>query len=107
MQSSLLNQVDITPPYIVRRMTRKSARQLAVETGLHVMTIQRYARLRSWSTLSIRNAEAFAIACGHDLIRPRKTIQYLRWHARTGKGFGYLNLAAKRQFNKLLKRYGT
>lgn len=107
MKGSLLEQCDLVPPFVVRRLARKRGRalntmEIAKASGLSVATVKRYARLRSWSTVPIARAQAFASACGHDLLRPNRNIKYLKWSERTGRGFGYLGKEAKRRFAKLL-----
>lgn len=108
---SFLSHCDRIPPYVVRRMARRNgewmrAEDIAQRAGLSIPTIMRYSRMKSWASIPVARAEAFATACGHDLLRPSASVKYLTKAARTGKGFSHLPTYARKQFSKLLKRYG-
>lgn len=110
---SFLQFMDQCPPYVVRRVARRGkkwvpAEVIAKHSGLSVATVMRYARMKSWSTIPVAKAQAFAAACGHDLRRPSKTISYLEGTTRRTNSlpFSHLPPFAQRQFTKLLKRYG-
>ncbi len=109
---SFLEFIDTVPPYVVRRVAGRGDRwmradEIAKLAGLSVPTVMRYARMKSWSGIPIARAHAFACACGHDLLRPNKTLKYLLHAARRNKKqFTHLPALAQRNFTKLLNRYG-
>jgi len=98
--------MDLIPPYVVRRLARKpksktstgkhrrrrrlTTAELARESGLSINTVNIISRKRSWATVKIGVAQAFCAACGHDPLRPRRNIQYLKRFIQTGRGFRHL-----------------
>jgi hypothetical protein len=109
--NSFLEHVDTVPPYVARRVAGKGdrwipAEEIAKSSGLSVPTVMRYARMQSWAGIPLARAQAFALACGHDLLRPNKTMKYLSRTAGKKKPFAHLPTHAQKNFNKLLKRYG-
>jgi hypothetical protein len=109
MLPNLKEHLDLVPPFVVRRLAKsrrgqwKRADEIARESGLSEATVMRYARMRSWDSIPIGKAVAYAQACGHDLLRPSKSIKYLTIAARNPNGFAHLPKAARKQFSKLLK----
>lgn len=65
--------------------------EIAKASGLSVPTVRRIASLKSWRTLKIDVAHRFAKACGHDLLRPRRSLQYLTSWVNRGIGFKHLS----------------
>lgn len=109
MSPNLIEHLDLVPPFVVRRLAKsrrglwKRADVIAKESGLSEATVMRYARMRTWASIPIGKAVAFAQACGHDLLRPSSAIKYLTIASRNPNGFAHLPRAARKQFTKLLK----
>lgn len=107
---SLLEHLNQVPPFVARRLAKEKGRwmdadEIARRSGLSTATVMRYSRMPSWASIPVEKAQAFAAACGHDLVFPQKALKYL---ARTDRdtGFRHLPPSARRQFAKLLRRYG-
>lgn len=96
---NIIEQFDIIPPYIVRRMYRGTSAQLARTCGLSLSTIHRIARLRSWGGIRIWDAQVFAEACGYDLTNPMASVYKLL----AGPPLMHLSKPAQRHLLKLMK----
>lgn len=107
MKPDIIQQCDQLPPILVRFLARKNYRLLplrtiARESGLSVYAVECISRLTSWRALSLENGLAFSKACGHDLLRPRRNLQYVAHFLKTGRGFSHLNKSQLKQFAKAL-----
>lgn len=107
MHASLLTHFDVLPPCIVRFLARRGGRRLtsdeiAEAAQMSKLTIYRYSRKKSWAGIPIGAAERFAKACGHDLLRPRRNLQFLARFIRTGRGLAHLSLRERKEFSKIL-----
>lgn len=110
MKPDLLKHLDQCPPFVVRRLARRDGRwltadEIAKKSGLSWATVMRYSRLQSWARIPVTKAQAFAKACGHDLLRPKESLKYLAEAVQHKGGFAHLSKAARREFFKLLKDY--
>lgn len=100
---NIIEQFDTLPPYIVRRMYRGTSAQLACACGLSIPTVKRIARLRSWGSMRVRDAQVFATACGYDLTNPYTSAQGLAAKCEIGLVFPHLSKNAQRHLAKLFK----
>lgn len=53
-------------------------RELARRSGLSVTTIALMSREKTWNRFAVATVDAFARACGVDLIHPRRQLDYLK-----------------------------
>lgn len=95
MKSSVLEHFDTLRPHEVRLLARRRGRritnkQIAKASGLSLAMISRISRKPSWKTIPVGIAQRFAEACGHDLLRPRRNLQYIARFIRTGRGFKHM-----------------
>lgn len=107
MKPDIIQQCDQLPPALVRFLARKNYRLLSIKaiaraSGLSAYAVECIARLPSWRGLSLENGLAFSKACGHDLLRPRRNLQYVSHFLKTGRGFSHLNASQLKQFAKAL-----
>lgn len=108
MKPTMPEQADLVPPYIVRFLARENRRllttsEIARRAGLSATYTRRVTRLSSWRSVDIGTAHAFAAACKHDLLRPRRSLQYIARFLKTGRGFAHLNPRQLARFVKLLE----
>lgn len=82
---SLLKIANRFPPCACRYLARKkhghapmSHRDLAAATGLSKTKVAELSLKRSWDGVPIDQVEVFARACGVDLLRPKRAVEYLR-----------------------------
>lgn len=83
---TLLQQLDALPPFTCYALARNSSKrrdrmrldELAKTAGMSERTFIRIARKFSWAGVKVGDADAFARACGVDLLRQMKTRNYLR-----------------------------
>lgn len=113
MKRTLTEHLAQLSPYIVYMLGRKelagrpvriSQKDIATSTGLSLGTVQRICNRHAWDQLTISTADKFARACRHDLLRPRRNLQYLMWFIKTGRGFAHLTNGEKARFAATLKR---
>ncbi len=94
----LLDWLDAVPPWKCRAAavkkdlrTRQTIRIPAVElsqmSGIPLRTISRISYLKSWDSVSIKVASAFAFACGVNLITSHPLEQYVRVRFKKGLPF--------------------
>lgn len=107
MKPDIIQQCDILAPCIVRFLARKNYRLLSVlaiahASGLSACCVKNISRLSSWKSLPLEDCLAFSRACGHDLLRPRRNLQYVSHFLKTGRGFSHLNASQLKQFAKAL-----
>lgn len=55
-----------------------SHRDIATASGLSKTKVAELSLKRSWEGVPIEQVEAFARACGVDLLRPKRALEYLR-----------------------------
>lgn len=97
--STLLNKLDRLPPHLVRVLARDrggamSNKDIAAKAGLGVKRIGQISRLKSWATLPVVEAAAFADACGVDLLNQAKTRKYLM----RGPAMAHVQKATNREY---------
>lgn len=107
MHSSLLTHFDVLPPCIVRFLARHNGRrvtsqEIATKAKMSRLTVIRYSQMKSWKTIPVGVAERFSRACGHDLLRPRRNLQFLARFVKTGRGLSHLSKRELIQFSKVL-----
>tara|TARA_Y100001937_G_scaffold96987_2_gene131946 strand:+ start:1289 stop:1861 length:573 start_codon:yes stop_codon:yes gene_type:complete len=101
---SLLEKLDKMPPFLCRLLARRkgkslSNRQLASDLGVSVRTIQRISEKKSWDDVPVGFAQKFSGACGVDLLRQNKSMDYFK-----RRKFNHIKKSPNvRYFNKLLK----
>lgn len=110
MKSSPTQQFNQLSPCLVRFLARDNRRLLSLteiseRAHLPVKAVRRIARLYTWDSPPLAASEAFAAACGHDLLRPRRNLQYLMRFLRTGRGFAHLSTRQLAQFKRMLDNY--
>ena len=79
---SLILKLDKLPPNLVRLIARDgrralSNRDIANKSGLTLKRVGQISRMETWASLQVAEANAFAEACGVDLINQAKTRKYL------------------------------
>lgn len=109
MKPTPTEHFDIIRPSEVRLLARRNGKrvttpEIARRARLSINTINLIARRDTWAGIKIGVAERFATACGHDLLRPRRTLQYLRRVGVTGRGFKHLTKQQLRRLIALLER---
>lgn len=107
MKPDIIQQCDTLPPVIVRFLARRNYRLLSIleisaASGLSACCVKNISRLSSWRGLSLEDCLSFSQACGHDLLRPRRNLQYVSHFLRTGLGFSHLSKTQLQQFAKAL-----
>lgn len=94
----LLEWLDAVPPWKCRAAavkkdlrTRQTIRIPAVElsqlSGIPLRTISRISYLKSWDSVNIKVASAFAFACGVNLLAPNPLERYVRVRFKKGLPF--------------------
>ena len=79
---SLILKLDKLPPNLVRLIARDgrkalSNREISNKSGLTLKRVGQISKMNTWSNLQVSEANAFAEACGVDLINQAKTRKYL------------------------------
>lgn len=107
MSPSVVTHFDVLRPCDVRLLARRNGKrittaEIARRAKLSIPTVNLYAKARSWKGIKIGQAERFARACGHDLLRPRRNLQYLMRFIKTGRGLAHLTKRERIRFSKIL-----
>lgn len=82
-RKTLLDTLDRLPPFGVFALARKRRRRprlvdLVASSGLSQRTFCRIARKITWSGVKAADIDAFCSACGVNILRPDKHINYLK-----------------------------
>lgn len=82
---TLLEQADQFPPILCRYLARKkhgyhpmSVRDIAAASGLSKSKVAELSDRTSWRGIAIEDVVAFSLACGVDLQRPSRVMEYIR-----------------------------
>ncbi len=104
---SLLQRLDRMPPFVCRLLARKnrgrspmSHLEIARGSGLAKATVAELSFKRTWAGVPVATVSRFSQACGVDLERPRRQIDFLKRRSKT-----YLlgtNGHARAMYGKLL-----
>ncbi|HYF35178.1 MAG TPA: hypothetical protein VD994_07830 [Prosthecobacter sp.] len=84
MKRTILEQFNQIPPRVCRVLARDhrgkalTRKQLAARSGLSEWFILFVSRLEKWDEVSVSSAQAFSRACGVDLLRPRRVLEYIK-----------------------------
>ena len=92
MKATLLDHLNTVPPAVVRRLSKPflSTNTLAEKVGVSPTYIKTLSRMWDWRGTPVEIVEAFCAACGHDPLRPRRSLAFLRRFRKTGRGFEHL-----------------
>lgn len=98
----LVESLDRLPPCIVRMVARKpnrhgqrmSLHEIAIASGLSYGAVLRLSVKKTWANVPPATIDRFARACGVDILKPGRTMKYLRRVFQ--KPDGYKLLSAKR-----------
>lgn len=109
MRPSLTEQLDQLPPCLVRLLARErrhclTNQEIARRSGLSLKLVRKISHLPSWTSLRVGVAEDFARACNYDLLRPRRSLQYLARVKRNSSGLSHLNGQQLNTLSKILDR---
>lgn len=79
----LLDILNKMPPCLCRILAREDGRALSLaelseRTGIDKSYLSKLSRRDKWDGTKIDTIEAFADACGVDLLHPRRQIDYLK-----------------------------
>tara|TARA_R100000900_G_scaffold84844_4_gene66766 strand:- start:6 stop:374 length:369 start_codon:yes stop_codon:yes gene_type:complete len=100
--SQILNMVkhfDKLPPYLCRVLARKGRKALTNQdisnvSGLTVKRVGEISRLKSWGSVPLAQINAFAKACGVDLINQSNVRKYLK----RGPKMAHVNKAKNKSY---------
>lgn len=108
MSLTLLAFCDRMPPRLCRLVARErhgrkglSLRQIAQRSGLSLACVSELSRRATWRGLKIETVEAFSRACGVDLFRLRRHVQFLKrgqW-----RHIEQCNFQQRRMYERLLR----
>ena len=79
---TLLNKINKLPPNLVRVLARDGRdamtnKEISDKSGIPVKRVGQISRMKSWDSIQVSEAAAFADACGVDLVNQAKTRKYL------------------------------
>lgn len=81
----ILEKINRFPPFLVRAVARKNRGRdymtladIAEKSGLPVKTIQRISKKARWDDIPLAVADKFALACGVDLLRIRRHVEFMK-----------------------------
>lgn len=84
-EMTLRERLNRFPPFLCRSVARKgrgyemlNLREIAKRSGLPLATVSRIAYLRTWDSLSLGVIERFSLACGVDVLHPRRHVDWLK-----------------------------
>lgn len=108
---NLLKKLDMLPPYACRVLARHkqkrralSTEELATKSGLSEGTIKFISRQRTWARIKVEVAVKFSEACGVDLLRQKRSREYLRVAMGLPGGLAHiLKLPNRQYFMELMK----
>lgn len=81
-----------------------STEEIAKKSGLSAGTIKFISRQRTWARIKVENAVRFSEACGVDLLRQKRSREYLRVAMKLPGGLAHIiNLPNKKYFIDLMK----
>jgi hypothetical protein len=108
---NLLKKMDKLPPYAVRVLARHKGKRRALTTGeiakksgLSPSTVKFLSRQRTWDRVTVGVAVKFSEACGVDLLRQKRSREYLRVAMSLPGGLAHiLKLPNKQYFINLMK----
>lgn len=114
-ESSLLKQLDKMAPFVVYALARSQSRRrqrprlddLARSAGMSERTFIRIARKFSWGSVKVADVDAFARACGVDLLRQMKTRNYLRHSLTYKRPLAHLSPVQLATFLKQCKQWNA
>lgn len=82
---TILKLVNRFPPILCRLCARKnrgyallSNREIAARSGIPRTTVSTLSKKKNWNGVPIDVVDAFALACGVDLLRARRQREYIR-----------------------------
>lgn len=84
MKATLLEQCNQLPPRVCRALARhpngrpKTTDEIAMEVNRSNWWVLDASRSETWDRFTVADAQAFAAACGVDLLRPRRTLDYIK-----------------------------
>ena len=98
----LIEKLDRMPPFLCRLMARrggKSPSKLSKDSGIPLTTLRRLCEKKSWSDVPVGLAEKFSQACGVDLLRQTRSLEYFK-----RRKFAHIKKSPNlKYYNKLLK----
>ena len=79
----LIEKLDRMPPFLCRLMARRNGRspsnkELSAESGIPLTTLRRISEKKSWEYLPVGLAQKFSTACGVDLLRQTRSLEYFK-----------------------------
>jgi hypothetical protein len=79
----LLEKIDRMPPFLCRLMARwkgksPSNKQLSELSGIPLTTLRRLCQKKSWDDVPVGLAQKFSMACGVDLMRQTRSLDYFK-----------------------------
>jgi hypothetical protein len=101
---NLLKTLDRYPPCLLRLIARKGHGRtpmtnalLSQSSGLSVRTIANLSCKNSWRDVTVGTAAQFCLACGCDILHPRRINDYM-------KRSGFIHLRKDKRYERLLSR---
>lgn len=104
MKSTYLEELDALPPCICWLLCRKPRRgagipvtkkTLASNLGWTVARVSRVCRLWTWATITVKDADAFRLACGISRENERRQRYYLKTSFHRKRGFAHIRSSEK------------
>ena len=100
----LLEKINRMPPFLCRLMARwkgrsPSNKQLSESSGIPITTVRRLCLKKSWDDVPVGIAQKFGMACGVDLMRQTRSLDYFK-----RRKFKHLKDSPNiKYYNKLMK----
>ena len=113
MNLSILEYLDRIPPRLCRQLARVGRfpltnEQIAVASGLTIARVSRIAKLKTWASVPVGQAEAFRAACGVTHLTEWRQIAYLkRAYSQSARPLSHLDKLPPRMLKRLAKGCGV
>lgn len=107
---SLPAHLNRLPPFLCAAIAKGrnpplSPREIAAKAGIPLRTVERISGKVMWDSVKIGVAHRFALACGVDLLRPNRTLNYLRTTTRQAAvPLPHLNKRQRRVLHEAMAR---
>ena len=101
---TLTEKLNRMPPFLCRLMARRNGREisnrrLSENSGIPLTTIRRISVRTSWDDVPVAMAQRFSVACGVDLLRQNRSLEYFKrrkfHHIKKSKNYKYYNRLLK------------